>query len=35
MAVKYIAKILTLLHQENKDNERKPLEMEIRDLCGW
>lgn len=32
-AVKHIAKILTLLHQENKDNERKPLEMEISWIC--
>jgi hypothetical protein len=28
------AKILTLLHQENKDNERKPLEMEISWICA-
>ena len=34
MAVKHIAKILTLLHQENKDNERKPLEMEISWICA-
>jgi 20S proteasome subunit alpha 7 len=32
-AVQHIAKILTLLHQENKDNERKPLEMEISWIC--
>lgn len=37
-AVKNIAKILTMLHQENKDNEGKPLEMEISWICeasGW
>lgn len=32
-AVKHIAKILTLLHQENKDNEGKKLEMEISWIC--
>jgi len=32
-AVKHIAKILTLLHQENKDNEGKPLELEISWIC--
>jgi len=32
-AVKHIAKILTLLHQENKDNEGKTLEMEISWIC--
>lgn len=32
-AVKQIAKILTLLHQENKDNEGKPLEMELSWIC--
>ena len=37
-AVKQIAKILTLLHQENKDNEGKTLELEISWICeatGW
>ena len=37
-AVKHIAKILTLLHQENKDNEGKTLESEISWICeatGW
>jgi 20S proteasome subunit alpha 7 len=33
-AVKYIAKILTLLHQENKDNAGKPLEMELSWICS-
>lgn len=32
-AVKHISKILTLLHQENKDNSGKPLEMEISWIC--
>lgn len=32
-AVKQIAKILTMLHQENKDNEGKPLEMELSWIC--
>lgn len=32
-AVKHIAKILTLLHQENKDNSGKPLEMELSWIC--
>ena len=32
-AVKHIAKILTMLHQENKDNEGKPLEMELSWIC--
>lgn len=32
-AVKQIAKILTLLHQENKDNSSKPLEMELSWIC--
>jgi 20S proteasome subunit alpha 7 len=32
-AVKHIAKILTLLHQENKDNEGKALEMELSWIC--
>jgi 20S proteasome subunit alpha 7 len=37
-AVKHIAKILTMLHQENKDNEGKALEVEISWICeetGW
>lgn len=37
-AVKHIAKILTLLHQENKDNEGKKLELELSWICeasGW
>ena len=32
-AVKQIAKILTMLHQENKDNEGKKLEMELSWIC--
>lgn len=32
-AVKHIAKILTMLHQENKDNEGKTLEMELSWIC--
>lgn len=32
-AVNHIAKILTLLHQENKDNEGKHLEMEVSWIC--
>lgn len=32
-AVKHIAKILTMLHQENKDNSGKPLEMELSWIC--
>ena len=32
-AVKHIAKILTLLHNENKDNEGKALELEISWIC--
>lgn len=32
-AVKHIAKILTLLHQESKDNEGKTLELEISWIC--
>lgn len=32
-AARHIAKILTLLHQENKDNEGKPLEMELSWIC--
>ena len=37
-AVKHIAKILTMLHHENKDNEGKTLELEISWICeatGW
>jgi len=32
-AVKHISKILMLLHQENKDNASKPLEMELSWIC--
>jgi 20S proteasome subunit alpha 7 len=32
-AVKHIAKILTLLHAENKDNEGKKLEIELSWIC--
>jgi 20S proteasome subunit alpha 7 len=32
-AVKHIAKILTMLHQENKDNDGKHLEMELSWIC--
>jgi len=32
-AVKHIAKILTMLHNENKDNEGKPLELELSWIC--
>jgi len=32
-AVKHIAKILTMLHQESKDNEGKPLEIEMSWIC--
>lgn len=32
-AVKHISKIMTMLHQENKDNEGKPLEVEISWIC--
>jgi len=32
-ALKHIAKILSMLHQENKDNEGKPLEMELSWIC--
>ena len=32
-AVKHVAKILTMLHNENKDNEGKPLELEISWIC--
>jgi 20S proteasome subunit alpha 7 len=37
-AIKHIAKILIMLHQENKDNAGKPLEMEFSWICeasGW
>lgn len=37
-AVKHIAKILTMLHRESKDNEGKPLELELSWICeasGW
>lgn len=37
-AVQQIAKILTLLHRENKDSEGKPLELELSWVCeasGW
>lgn len=37
-AVRHIAKILTMLHQENKDNSSKPLELELSWICeasGW
>lgn len=33
-AVKYIAKILTMLHNENRDNVGKPLEMEFSWICN-
>lgn len=33
VAVKHIAKILTLLHQENKDTSSKQLEMELSWIC--
>jgi 20S proteasome subunit alpha 7 len=33
-AVKHIAKILTLLHAENKDNEGKKLEIELSWICA-
>lgn len=33
VAVKHITKILTLLHQENKDTSSKPLEMELSWIC--
>jgi 20S proteasome subunit alpha 7 len=32
-AVRHIAKILTLLHNENKDNSGKPLELELSWIC--
>jgi 20S proteasome subunit alpha 7 len=32
-AVKHISKILTMLHQENKDTAGKPLEMELSWIC--
>ena len=33
-AVKHIAKILVMLHQENKDNQGKKLEMELSWICA-
>ena len=32
-AVKHVAKILILLHKENKDNDGKPMELELSWIC--
>lgn len=32
-AVKNVAKILTLLHRDNKDNDNKPIELELSWIC--